>query len=116
VKRFCPVARRHSAFSIGLAAHQPWLDANRETARRLVTALLETAALVQRDPTVFEEYAAFLGLDTPEKIKAAQERMPRIYPTEWNEAIAGNVEQLIAKAVELRLLDKAPPRRVTVVL
>ncbi len=109
-------ATGQNLFSIGLAAHQPWLDTNRETARRLVTALLETAALVQRDPTVFEEYAAFLGLDAPEKIKAAQERMPRIYPTEWNEAIAGNAEQIIAKAVELKLLDKAPPRRVTLVL
>lgn len=105
-----------SMFSIGLAAHQPWIDANLDVARRLVAASLETAQVIQRDPSVFQEFAKFLGLDTPERVKAAQERMGRIYPTEWNAAIADNAGSIVSKAVELKILAKAPDRRVTVIL
>ncbi len=103
-------------FSIGLAAHQPWIDANRDAAKRLLAALLEAAQLIQRDPSVFQEFAQFLGLDSPAKVKAAEERMPKIYPTEWNAAIAENAESIIKKAVELKILAKAPDRRVTLIL
>lgn len=103
-------------FSIGLAAHRSWVDANTDVARRLLAASLETARLIQKDPSVFQEYAKFLGLDTPERVKAAQERMPRIYPTEWTPAVTDSAEAIVKKAVELKILAKAPDRRVTVIL
>ncbi len=103
-------------FSIGLAAHQSWIDANKDVARRLLAASLETAQLIQKDPSVFQEYAKFLGLDTPERVRAAQERMPRIYPSEWTPAVTDSAEAIVKKSVELKILTKAPDRRVTVIL
>ncbi len=103
-------------FSVGLAAHDQWITRNPETARRLVQMILEGARTIRNDPTVFQQYADYLGLDTPAKVKAAQERMPEIYPTEWNTAIAGGAESIIKHAVRLGIVEKAPSRRVVVVL
>lgn len=103
-------------FSIGLAAHDDWVQQNRETAKRLVDAFLESAQLIQSDPTVFEEYASYLNLDTLAKVKAAQERMPRIYPTEWTPAIIENIQSMVQSAIELKILAKAPTRQYMVVL
>lgn len=103
-------------FSIGLAAHRSWIDANTDVAKRLVAAALETAQLIQKDPSVFQEFAKFLGLDTPERVKAAQERMPRIYPTEWTPAVLDSADAIVKRAVGLKILTTAPDRRVTVIL
>lgn len=103
-------------FSIGLAAHDDWIQKNKDTAKRLVTSVLETSQLIQREPAVFEENAAYLGLNTPEKIKMAEQRMPKLFPTEWNQAIADNAASIVAKAVDLKILDKAPTRQYISVL
>lgn len=103
-------------FFVGLAAFDTWIKANRDVARRLVLALLEAAQTIRDDPSVFQQYADFLGLDTPAKVKAAQERMRAIYPTEWTRAEADNAESIIKRAVDLKILEKAPSRRVTMVL
>jgi ABC-type nitrate/sulfonate/bicarbonate transport system substrate-binding protein len=103
-------------FSIGLAAHEPWIAQHRDIARRLLEASLDSAQVINADPSVFGQYAAYLGLDTPEKVKAAQERMPKIYPIEWNQAIAENAESIIRRAVEQRILNTAPDRPVTIML
>jgi ABC-type nitrate/sulfonate/bicarbonate transport system substrate-binding protein len=103
-------------FSIGLAAHEPWIAEHRDIARRLLEASLDSAQVINADPSLFEQYAAYLGLDTPAKVRAAQERMPKIYPTEWNQAIAENAESIIKSAVEQGILDRTPDRPVTVML
>ncbi len=103
-------------FSVGLAAYEQWITRNTETARRLLQAILEGARTIRNDPTVFQQYADYLGLDSPAKVKAAQERMPEIYPTEWNTAIASGAESIIKHAVRLGIIGEAPPRRVVVVL
>lgn len=103
-------------FFVGLAAFDTWLKANGDGARRLVQAVLKTAQTIRADATVFQQYADFLGLDSPAKVKAAQERMTAIYPTEWNQAAADNAESLVKRAIELKILAKAPGRRVTAVL
>ena len=103
-------------FFVGLAAFDTWIKANRDVARRLVLALLKAAQTIRDDPSVFQQYADFLGLDTPAKVKAAQERMRAIYPTEWTRAEADNAESIIKRAVDLKILEKAPSRRVTMVL
>lgn len=103
-------------FFVGLAAFDSWLTANKDAARRLVQAVLKTAQTIREDATVFQQYADFLGLDSPAKVKAAQDRMTPIYPTEWTPATADNAESLIKRATDLKILDKAPGRRVTIVL
>ncbi len=103
-------------FFVGLAAFDTWLKANGDVARRLVQAVLKTAQTIRADATVFQQYADFLGLDSPAKVKAAQERMTSIYPTEWNRTTADNAESLVRRAIELKILEKAPGRRVTAVL
>ncbi len=103
-------------FSVGLAAHDQWINQHFDVARRLVQAVLAGARAIREDPEVFQQYADFLGLDTPAKIKAAQERMPGIYPTEWTRETAEAAELVIRHAVRLGILEKAPVRRVAVVL
>ena len=51
-----------------LAADQKWIDANRETAKRLVAAIVETGQLIWSDLDVFNEFASTLRLKTPEEI------------------------------------------------
>ncbi len=103
-------------FFVGLAAFDSWLQSNQDAARRLVQAVLKTAQTIREDPTVFQQYADFLGLDTPTKVKAAQDRMTPIYPTEWNRATADNAESIVKRALELKILDKDPGRRLATVL
>lgn len=103
-------------FSVGLAAHEQWIVQNMNTARQLVQVVLDAARTITNDPTVFQQYADYLGLDTPAKVKAAQARMPEIYPTEWNAGIAGGAESVIRHAVRLKLIEGMPSRRVVVVL
>lgn len=103
-------------FSVGLAAHDQWITQHMDTARRLVRVILDGARTIRNDPTVFQQYADYLGLDTPAKVKAAQERMPEIYPTEWNAVIAGGAESIIRHAVRLGIVGKTPPRHVVAVL
>jgi ABC-type nitrate/sulfonate/bicarbonate transport system substrate-binding protein len=109
-------AAGQNMFSVGLAAHDDWIKQNREGAQRLVRALLESGQVINSDPGVFEQYADFLGLDTAAKVKAAQERMPRLYPTVWNKSVADSAELVIKRAAELKVIDAAPSRRVTLIL
>lgn len=103
-------------FFVGIAAFESWLKDNRDAAKRLVQAQLKTAQVIKDDPAVFQQYADFLGLDTPAKVKSAQERMANIYPREWNKALAQNADSIVKRAVELKILDKPPGRQVTTVL
>jgi NitT/TauT family transport system substrate-binding protein len=103
-------------FSVGLAAHDQWINQHRDVARRLVQTILAGARAIHDDPTAFQQYADYLGLDTPAKIKAAQERMPGIYPTEWTRETVDGAELVIRHALKLGILEKAPARRVAVVL
>ncbi len=103
-------------FSVGLAAHDQWITQHTDLARRLVQVVLDGARTIRNDPTVFQQYADYLGLDTPAKVTAAQVGMPEIYPAEWNTAIAGGAELIIKHAVRLGIVGNVPSRRVVVVL
>lgn len=99
----------------GLAAEARWVMDNADLARRMTAALLEAGRLIRSDATVFDEHGKVIGLDTPEKIAIAKERLPQFYPTEWNAAVAANVRRIVERAAELGILAKPDKEFVVVV-
>lgn len=92
-----------------LAADQKWLDTNRDVAKRLVSAIVETGQLIRSDLNVFDEFASILRLKTPEEKQFAKARLPAFYPSEWTDRSIANVNRLIARADELGIV-KRPSR------
>lgn len=82
-------------------AHREWVTQNRATARRLADMLLEALRQLSRNPDLIEAEASFLGLKTAPEITLAKERMLRIFPTEWNEAMVGSAMEAVREASRL---------------
>jgi ABC-type nitrate/sulfonate/bicarbonate transport system substrate-binding protein len=82
-------------------AHREWVNQHRATARRLADMLLEAMRLLSRNPDLIEAEAPFLALKTPAEIALARERMLRIFPTEWNEAMVAGAMEAVREASRL---------------
>jgi non-ribosomal peptide synthetase component E (peptide arylation enzyme)/ABC-type nitrate/sulfonate/bicarbonate transport system substrate-binding protein len=91
-----------------LAAHQEWLERNAAAAGRLAAMMLEASQMVNRTPDLVEAEAGFLGLKAKAEIDLARERLPRFFPTEWNEAAVANVMETVREAVRLKQIPQAP--------
>jgi ABC-type nitrate/sulfonate/bicarbonate transport system substrate-binding protein len=86
---------------VGAGANREWLAQHRPTARRLADMLLDAMRQLSRAPDLVEAEAAFLGLKTPAEIALAKERMARIFPTEWNDAMAAGAMEAVREASRL---------------
>jgi len=100
------VARRDWLF-LGAAAHRDWLAQNRAAARRLGEILLESQRQLSRNPDLVEAEAEFLGLKTRPEIDLARERMPRVFPTEWNDGMVAGAMEAVREAVRLGQIKQA---------
>jgi ABC-type nitrate/sulfonate/bicarbonate transport system substrate-binding protein len=96
-------------------AHRDWVAQNRATARRLADMLLDALRQLSRNPDLIEAEAPFLGLRTPAEIGLAKERMLRIFPTDWNEAMVANAMEAVREASRLGQI-KAPTQEFMSVL
>ncbi|MBI2954303.1 MAG: ABC transporter substrate-binding protein [Chloroflexi bacterium] len=95
-------------FMIGLAAHRPWIDQNKDVAALLNKMVLEGTNYIIKNPGVFDENKDFLGVKDAAAIKMIQERMPSIYPDRWDASFVKNAQHIIDRAVELKILPSAP--------
>jgi len=96
-------------------AHREWLTQNRATARRLADMLLDAMRQLSRNPDLVEAEAPFLALKTPAEINLGKERMPRVFPTEWNEVMVAGAMEAVREAARLGQI-KMPAQELFTVL
>lgn len=93
---------------LALAAHRSWLERNTATARRLAEMILKSSRLIKEDPSLISAEADFLSLKTKGEIDLAVERMPKIFPTEWDAATIGNAMDAVHEGVQLKQIPAVP--------
>lgn len=93
---------------LSLAAHDAWLKGNSDTARRLLDAVLEATHQIRSNPDLIAAEAKFLGLQTKAQIDLAVQRMPKIFPTEWNAATVEDAMEAVKHAVEMGQIKAVP--------
>ncbi len=91
-------------------AHREWLMRNRPTAKRLADMFLDAMRQINRNPDLVEAEAEFLGLKSRAEIDLAKERMPRFFPTEWNEAAVTGAMESVREAARLAQIKQLPPQ------
>jgi ABC-type nitrate/sulfonate/bicarbonate transport system substrate-binding protein len=99
----------------GVAADQAWLDANRETGRKIAAALIEAGQVIHTDPTVFDQFGKVFGFKTPADLERAKQRLPAYFPTNWGTRELDSGRRLISEAVEMGIIKK-PAREIMVAL
>ena len=93
---------------VDLAAHEDWVLQNPKKVQRLRKAILEAVAFIRQNPGLIGEYKGLLGIQSASEVKLAEERLPAIYPAQWNTAIH---DALLRRAFELGLLKELPPEK-----
>lgn len=93
---------------LAVTGHRKWLDRNPATARRLVSTIVESCQQIKHDPELIAKEADFLGLKTKAEIDLAVERMPRIFPTAWDEATISSAMEGVRDAVKLKQISGMP--------
>lgn len=93
---------------IGATAHQEWLDANRETARRTARALADAIQYIRTSPEMVETAKKALGWRTAAEAALMRARLPRIYPAAWDDTVIENARSLLRQNVEMKLLEALP--------
>jgi ABC-type nitrate/sulfonate/bicarbonate transport system substrate-binding protein len=97
-----------------VGAHRSWLDKNRAVAQRLAATLLEASRSIRDEPTLITAEAEFLALKTPQEIALAQQRMPAIFPTEWNKDVIASVVDSMEEAVRMKQIASMPSGKIVV--
>ena len=96
-------------------AHRDWLTKNRAAAKRVGDMLLDAARQLSRTPDLVEAEAEFLALKTKPEIELARQRMPRIFPAEWNDAVVAGTMEAVHEASRLGQV-KPPTQELLTVL
>jgi ABC-type nitrate/sulfonate/bicarbonate transport system substrate-binding protein len=97
-------------------AHRDWLAKNRAVAKRLADMLLDAERQLSRSPDLIEAEAEFLGLKTKPEIALARQRVPRIFPTEWNDAAIAGAMEPVREAARLGQIKQVPTQELLTVL
>jgi ABC-type nitrate/sulfonate/bicarbonate transport system substrate-binding protein len=99
-------------FLVGLAARRDWFDANRATAKTLVTMIGDIHRDLKDEPDRFSALHDALGIPASETAAIAllPKRLPEIYSTDWGEPVFADIDRQIEFAVKTSLL-KGPPER-----
>lgn len=101
-------------FLVGLAASRKWLDANHDTAAKVVELFKRLNGAIRKDPQVLTTVAADMGLK-PDETRAAALlplRLAPAYATEWNDKVFATIDKQLETAVRLGILDKLPAGKI----
>lgn len=103
---------------VGLAASRKWLDANRETAAKVVALFKRVNGAIQKQPQLLTTITAEMGLKPDETQAAAllPSRLAPAYATEWNDKVFATIDKQIEVAARLGIIDKAPTEKLYVQL
>lgn len=120
IMRLDEVWRKETAqpmVALAIGAHEDWIKAHTEAARKVFRTVMEAMATVQRNPkAVIEEHREFLGAKTDPQLVRLIERMPHLYPARWDRPLVENMMLLIKKNAELGLLKGVPKEEIFVIL
>lgn len=95
--------------ALAIGAHEDWLRAHPEIARRVFRTIMDGIATIQKRPrAIVEAHRDFLGAKTAEQVTRLAERMPQLYPPAWNRPLFETMTLLLKKNVELGLLKELP--------
>ncbi|MFG1333742.1 PhnD/SsuA/transferrin family substrate-binding protein [Xanthobacter autotrophicus] len=107
-------------FLVGWAARRSWIDANPEVAAKVAKAYLHINRVLRKDPSILKrpELYTALGLreEETEAIALLPERIARVTPVEWNQAVFDNIGQQIDLALKYGTLDSRPTQPLYTVL
>lgn len=95
---------------VGLAASRKWLDANGDTARKVVDLFKRVNGAIRQQPQVLTAIAGEVGLK-PEETQAAAllaERLAPSYATRWDVQVFATIDKQVEVATRLGLLERAP--------
>jgi ABC-type nitrate/sulfonate/bicarbonate transport system substrate-binding protein len=101
---------------VGAGAHRDWLTKNRPGAKRLADMLLDAQRELSRRADLIEAEAEFLGLKTKAEIELARQRLPRIFPTEWNDGAVASALEPVREAARLGQIKQVPAQELLTVL
>jgi ABC-type nitrate/sulfonate/bicarbonate transport system substrate-binding protein len=101
-------------FLVGLAANRRWLDANRDTAAKVVALIVKVNSAIHGKPDLLKSIAVDLGLKSDES-KASDllpQRLTDSYATAWGSPVFAVIDKQIDVAVELGILAKRPSGKI----
>jgi NitT/TauT family transport system substrate-binding protein len=99
-------------FLVGNAARRSWVDANKDTARKVRDMNLAVNRLIASKPELAAQFHDALGIPASDAtaLKLLPQRFPKIFMTQWGAAEYANIDRQVAEAVKLGLLPKKPDR------
>ncbi|SDE26481.1 ABC transporter substrate-binding protein [Paraburkholderia lycopersici] len=105
---------RNSPPLVGLAASRRWLDANRDTAQRIVTMFVEVNRFVHQHPQSLTQIATQIGLKSDETAAAAllPQRLADAYATTWDAETFATIDRQIDTAASIGILARKPDRKI----
>jgi NitT/TauT family transport system substrate-binding protein len=97
-------------FLVGLAARRSWLSSNRQLATRIATLFAAANGLLSKNPALFREFRADIGLraDETNAIELLPERLADVYPTSWNESVWKVIDLQLEIAAKVGVLESKP--------
>lgn len=105
---------------VGVSATAKWVDENQETARRVAQMTLGVNKRFASEPSLIRDSAiqAGMGLKNPseELLSLLEQRLPRVYATEWNEAVINDFNRQLEIAIDLKIVDSRPKYTFTRIL
>ena len=99
---------------VGVGTHREWLTKNRATAKRLAEMITDAQRQLNRNLDLYDAEAEFLGLKTKPEIELVRQRMPRFYPTEWNDGVVAGAMEAVREAAKLGQIKQVPQELLTV--
>jgi NitT/TauT family transport system substrate-binding protein len=97
---------------VGVSATAKWVDENTETARRVAQMTLAVNRRFATEPSLIRDPAiqAGMGIKNPseELLALLEQRLPRVYATEWNEAVINDFNRQLDVAIDLKIIKSRP--------
>jgi ABC-type nitrate/sulfonate/bicarbonate transport system substrate-binding protein len=97
-----------------IVIHEPLVSILLAEGQRLAATLLEASRRIRDEPTLITAEAEFLALTTPQQIALAQQRMPAIFPTEWNKDVIASVVGSMEEAARMKQIEGMPTGEIVV--
>jgi len=99
-------------FLVGNGARREWIQANRDTARKVARLFLSVNKLITDKPELAGQFHQAVGIPAtePAAIKLLPERFSRIFTPSWGPSDFANIDRQLDEAVKLGLLARKPDR------
>ncbi len=92
-----------------VAAHQEWIDRNRDTVKSLQQAYLKAIEFVKARPQdLTQVYREFFKIDDDKVLARLQQRMAGFYNLTWDDKTIASLRDFVRLAADLKILESVP--------